>query len=579
METEEWKTRIKRWQDGIDVKTAPKEDLNDYVNTKIQWYALHKQSDGNLWELFQEDFITFDITVWNKADRTIVYALRAFLRCGGVYVKHNGKQLTIAQSLVNVIREETQSEWEIADITEKGGIQTDLMQGPITSAYITLKGLKNTPLTNQSNQYTPLLTPSPSGTPIPPPPPPPPQLPSEPFILAPEPLQIAPPPASRAKLIGEIARIYTDEQKWDGGNGSFDQKLTIFYDICERVELPKEAIMKAFPTMLKGLALDYFYNNNMSKESFNYVSTHLRGFFEGPGYQRRNLDRWNAITWSSISEKHTGKSTFEVVQLMINELRQLQYGLTPALRTTEFLHNKIITTCQDSEACKYAVSDPPMALGELLHKLQSSITAFEKLNPNNADTFFTDRRYRSNNHSDSRQFGNRRYHSDHTNPYKPRDRDNDYMDPSKSCFICGKSDCRSWKHTDRERREEKTRFRTRNLHRFRAPDSPGFKRKFTRAYLSHIASIESERGDERDDGSGEDELSTAFDALLVDMEDPEEQDSYFTSVETLFTTPDLQPPELLNTASDLVNNLMNRSCTHLLTGENHTTESGKPPIV
>jgi len=81
-----------------------------------------------------------------------------------------------------------------------------------------------------------------------------------------------------------------DEQKWDGGNSSFDQKLTIFYDICERVELPKEAIMKAFPTMLKGLALDYFYNNHMSKDSFDYVSTHLRGFFEGPGYQRRNLD-------------------------------------------------------------------------------------------------------------------------------------------------------------------------------------------------------------------------------------------------------------------------------------------------
>jgi len=64
----------------------------------------------------------------------------------------------------------------------------------------------------------------------------------------------------------------------------------------------------------------------------------------------------------------------------------------------------------------------------------------------------------------------------------------------------------------------------------------------------------------------------------VDIEDPEEQDSYFTLVETLFTTCDLQPPELLNTASDLVNNLMNRSCTHLLTGENHTTESSKLPI-
>jgi hypothetical protein len=34
---------------------------------------------------------------------------------------------------------------------------------------------------------------------------------------------------------------------------------------------------------------------------------------------------------------------------------------------------------------------------------------------------------------------------------------------------------------------------------------------------------------------------------------------------------------LLNTASELVNNLINRSYTHLLTGENHAMESSKPP--
>ena len=75
-----------------------------------------------------------------------------------------------------------------------------------------------------------------------------------------------------------------DEQKWDSGNSSFDQKLTIFYDIYEYVELLKEAIIKAFPTILKGLVLDYFYNNNISKESFNYISIYLCSFFKGPRY-------------------------------------------------------------------------------------------------------------------------------------------------------------------------------------------------------------------------------------------------------------------------------------------------------
>ena len=64
----------------------------------------------------------------------------------------------------------------------------------------------------------------------------------------------------------------------------------------------------------------------------------------------------------------------------------------------------------------------------------------------------------------------------------------------------------------------------------------------------------------------------------MDIEDPKEQDSYFTSVETLFTTCNLQPPELLNTASDLINNLINYSYTYLLTRENYTIESNKLPI-
>ena len=41
-------------------------------------------------------------------------------------------------------------------------------------------------------------------------------------------------------------------------------------------------------------------------------------------------------------------------------------------------------------------------------------------------------------------------------------------------------------------------------------------------YLYYIALIKGERGDERGDRSREDELSSAFDALLVDIEDPKE---------------------------------------------------------
>jgi hypothetical protein len=68
--------------------------------------------------------------------------------------------------------------------------------------------------------------------------------------------------------MAEVAKIYTDEQKYNGTNGSFDHKLTIFLDICNRVELLEEALMRAFPTMLKGLALDRYYNALLSQRTY-----------------------------------------------------------------------------------------------------------------------------------------------------------------------------------------------------------------------------------------------------------------------------------------------------------------------
>ena len=177
-----------------------------------------------------------------------------------------------------------------------------------------------------------------------------------------------------------MAKIYIKEQKYGGpsGSSSFDYKLTIFHDICQRVELPQEAIMRAFPTMLKGLAQDHFYNSKLSNRTFEDACTNIRNFFKGPGFHRRNLDKWNSITLATIATENPGKSTYEVAQLLINELRLLQYGLSPALRSDEFLYNKIVTSCQGSPACRYAVADPPTDLGALIYKLQSSITTYEK---------------------------------------------------------------------------------------------------------------------------------------------------------------------------------------------------------
>jgi len=57
-----------------------------------------------------------------------------------------------------------------------------------------------------------------------------------------------------SKEAATIAKIYTDNQKYNRVSNSFDFKLTIFYNIYKRAGLPLKGYITAFLTMLKGLA-------------------------------------------------------------------------------------------------------------------------------------------------------------------------------------------------------------------------------------------------------------------------------------------------------------------------------------
>jgi hypothetical protein len=43
--------------------------------------------------------------------------------------------------------------------------------------------------------------------------------------------------------------------------------------------------------MLKGLALDQYYTNNLSDKTLKEAYNSLCNFFKGPGYYRRNLNK------------------------------------------------------------------------------------------------------------------------------------------------------------------------------------------------------------------------------------------------------------------------------------------------
>jgi hypothetical protein len=66
-----------------------------------------------------------------------------------------------------------------------------------------------------------------------------------------------------------IIKIYIEESKYRSNRDSFDFKLAIFYNIYRCADIPYKAKVKAFPIILKGLILDFFYlNNTINKSSF-----------------------------------------------------------------------------------------------------------------------------------------------------------------------------------------------------------------------------------------------------------------------------------------------------------------------
>ena len=170
----------------------------------------------------------------------------------------------------------------------------------------------------------------------------------------------------------------------------------------------------------------------------------------------------------------------ECLQLLIKELRHLQHNLNEEFRTDKFIHNKLITACQDISACQYACFKSSDSLTDLINDLQSSITTFNKSHPHQAENYqseayYTDRRYRNQYEKRPRSRLQQRYSDrspdDSDQPRTPYDRGKDNSDRTISdramvsykqrCFICNKVGCWSTNHILKERDASKRQLKKR----------------------------------------------------------------------------------------------------------------------
>ena len=310
--------------------------------------------NGNeLFNIQKGDFTSFTAIIFGKT-REITKTLRDFLHVNGIYIKKS--RHIIADELFEMLQ---RKEPEIQPINEKDRPSWLTTQPSIQ--------LPTQPLTQLSTQ-----------------------LPTQPLTQE---------TRLQNNLIN-LSKLYTDKQKYSGDSDNFEFKYSILLDLCKRAEVPKDAYPKAFPTMLKGTTLNYYYmdcKSNPYITSLSDLCNNIKQHFKRTEHERNVLVKQNDLTLRKEIDKNPGKSIEDCLQLLIQKLRVLQLGLEKDLHHEKFFLNKLLTACQDHPTCSIACSKPANTVNGLISDLQSSITTYTKVQGNNSQNqYFTDRQYHSN---------------------------------------------------------------------------------------------------------------------------------------------------------------------------------------
>ncbi len=244
----------------------------------VTTWEKYNWKDSDLWESFQDDFKGYKEEDFRLINNNDIQKLHNFLRRQGFWIKKS--RLTIAKSLFNALQEEKPTHEMDTDSQEY--LSTE---GEFHLYRINYK-LKKTPIALFSGIVPPfippIIKPTVSISNV--------STNNFPHTLSNSHTQGI---QGYGKELANLAKMYTDEAKYIGKNNSFTFKLTIFHDNCARADVPYEIKLKAFPTMLTGLALDYDYLNVSISTSviFDEVCNSIRTYFEGVEYGRSVLSK------------------------------------------------------------------------------------------------------------------------------------------------------------------------------------------------------------------------------------------------------------------------------------------------
>jgi hypothetical protein len=132
-----WNKKIAKHSDGINAAKATKEELAEYVATKIYVHVLEEFTDYTLWTVVQEEFEGFTIDDFKKMRSDTRAKLRTHLLKRGVYVGTHNSRYTLSEALFDFLQEEEPHNWTdeelIATLSEVKPMITVTLQDRLNS--------------------------------------------------------------------------------------------------------------------------------------------------------------------------------------------------------------------------------------------------------------------------------------------------------------------------------------------------------------------------------------------------------------------------------------------------------------
>ncbi|RKF84059.1 hypothetical protein GcM3_002021 [Golovinomyces cichoracearum] len=179
--------------------------------------------------------------------------------------------------------------------------------------------------------------------------------------------------------LSNMFKLFKEQHKYNGITDFLDQKLKIFYDLCQNFGVHKQQFLIAFPAILKDEVHEYYYDNLAEQGlSFMEICSRLKMHFETEERKYEILNQWYDLSLVSHIRKNPELSTLACFQLLVPDMQKIRRGLDKEYQTDKAMKERLQLACRNIKACPIVILKPASSFEALCADICLSISIKSK---------------------------------------------------------------------------------------------------------------------------------------------------------------------------------------------------------